>query len=221
MMARASFILLTCLLLMGCTKAPQTASQTLTGLDNTQVLIAAQHALALEGYDVEEINVESGTLTTTWQSEAPGLVQYDVQVTPKAAGDVATLEVKVSAKVKKKALGGEWSEPQVSGTADLNSILEDIVEKAVERYMPGEMAMAEPAQPKCSTTQECGAGSHCASGLCVSECSSAAECAEGNLCDTNGRCVPEPPPPCPELPVEEPEEPKKKKNRAEKKGGDK
>lgn len=218
------FCLAGCLLLAAsCVKAPQNAKQTIAGMEQTQVLIAAQHALAEEGYDVEEFDAEKGLLKTEWKKREQGQIQYEIQVSPRGEAAVSMLEVSVTAKSKKKTTNG-WSEPQDASTGDLESILKDIVEMVVSRYIPGETALSTPVQPKCESTEGCTPGMHCASGLCVSECTAASDCETGNICDPNGRCIPEPPPPCPapaeETPAEETDDQSKNRQNKKKKGGD-
>ncbi len=207
------------LLLCGCVKAPQNAAQTITGIEPVAVLVSAQHGLATRGIDVETVDFEKGTLTTAWVNRGPGQVQYSVQVIPRADASVATVVIQVAAQARRKTTDG-WSEPAAVTDADLTTLLEQMVEQVVEEYAPGTVAHTTPVHPSCSSAADCTAGTHCASGICVSECSASTDCAEGQLCDAAGRCVPEPPPPCPE-PVAEPvEDERPQKAKAAKEGKD-
>jgi len=159
------------LLFAGCVKAPQTEKQTLVGLDKAQVFVAAQHTLAAEGYQIEEMNAESGSMKTGWRARAQGQVQFEVQVADREGAGMNAVEISVSAVARKKTLAG-WSDPMPTATADSKPVLDKIVEKAISAPVSAQSIPSAPKFPVCANTSECVAGTHCASGMCVSECSS-------------------------------------------------
>jgi hypothetical protein len=191
------------LLSVGCVKAPQHVQQTLVGFEATQVLIAAQHAMALEGYDVEKMDVAAGSVTTRWKTRGQGQVQYTVEVQDHAEAGIPGIGITVKADARRKTMDG-WTAPQPSTTAELDSVLRNIIDMTVGRFGSTTvdiMATAVAARlPACDATADCEPGTHCASGLCVSECTPESGCATGHQCDTAGRCVPVPEP-CPD-PIE-------------------
>jgi hypothetical protein len=197
-MLKRNFIVVFCgIALLGCgVSSQQGATRTLTGLTTQQVLIAAQHVLAEEGIDTEEINVENARLISSWQEKNNRQLQYEIAIVPKSeaegeadetSSDVETLVVSVSVNSREKIVGG-WSEPVVSSSSYTSSMLDDIVSMSILRYNPAATPMLSKA--KCSSTEECPTGTHCGSGHCVSECQIAGDCEYGTNCDDRGRCVP-------------------------------
>jgi len=180
----------------------QSAKQTLAGIDQQEALIAAQHTLAEEGVDVEQLDFQTGELKSTWQKKNRQQIQYTVTVEGAGQATAGTVVVTVKAQSREKIVGG-WSDPIPANNADLDDLLGDIVSLAVSRYEPGqtmiESTTVETPLPStttsstptfnCVTTTDCPAGSHCAGGKCASECDTNGDCETGKQCDGQGRCV--------------------------------
>ncbi len=189
----------------------QGAKRTLAGLSGEHVLISAQHALAKEGLDVEEIDLENGELTSEWKERHRKQVQYTVAVTPKEGGadgdSQGIVVIEVSAVEKEKIVGG-WSKPIPVSTSETDDLLDEIVDMSIGRYIPGEIVESEP---KCGSSSDCPGQTHCGSGRCVSECAQNSDCEPGRRCDDKGRCIPPEPEPCPEMTDTTPTEEKESK----------
>ncbi len=178
----------------------QNAKQTLAGIDQQQALIAAQHTLAEEGVDVEEISFEKGELQSIWQKKNKKQIQYKVTVEPKKDTGITTVVVTVSAQSRDKVVGG-WSDPVPAANVDIDDLLEDIVSLAVSRYEPGAtapqadivetQAISTPPAPSynCVTATDCPEGNYCEGGKCTSDCRANDDCEAGKQCDHQGKCV--------------------------------
>jgi len=104
------------------------ATRTLTGVTAEHALVSAQHALALEGLEVEEMSFEEGRITTTWQEKAHRLTRYTVSVAPDTS-DADLLSIEVASSLREPALGGH-SDP-APATLRTALIMDSIVEAIV------------------------------------------------------------------------------------------
>ena len=198
-MIKKVFCLLGCLLVLGCASFPKQANQTLAGMDQTHVLISAQHALAIEGYKVESIDAGSGTIITKWNKKNKVQTQYKVTVAPAKEVGFDCVDVKVSAQTKEKTIGG-WSSAQDSSSSNLDNILEKIVELSVKRFKNTDFSGSSSSnissntpKPECITTSDCPARNYCnSSNKCTYDCSVDAQCEDGKKCDQSGRCLASP-----------------------------
>lgn len=221
-----------CVALASCGVETQLKKRTLVGVSAQQTLIDAQHALAEEGLDIEEIDFQQGMIKSSWQTKNRRQIQYVVQVsTPDmekagpapiqvgadagvppvatdTSGDTApgVVDIRVTTQVKEKTVGG-WTSPKPSRSARAERLLDDIIELSIRRFpgAPEDVPPPPPADetPSCLSSTECPAGMHCGSGKCVKECEVKSDCGTRSVCDERGRCVPRVEP-CPEpLPVTE------------------
>lgn len=193
MVPRTSIAVLCLWLVAGCGHGPvEPAKRTLTGVTRQQALIAAQHTVANQGLDTEELDYEKGVLKTNWSHKQRQQVQYEVAVTPANEDmEVETVVVAVSSKTRHKTIGG-WSEPAVSNRMATEKLLDEIVEKTTDRFRIQNVPQKEK-EPECARSEDCAMGSHCGSGQCVTECSSDTACDAEKECDERGRCIPTPP----------------------------
>jgi hypothetical protein len=210
------------MVLFGCgVAANQSIKQTLMGVPREQVLVDAQHVLAEEGFDVEEVDFEKGEIKSSWQKKMRHQVQYVINIKDTGGGVPAVaavpdagpqwetpeiVEIVVQANTREKTVGG-WTEGSPSTSAKASRLLEDIVELSVDRFGKGlgvspqkkvikEEEKDTAPELTCKTTEACPAGMHCGSGFCVSECAMEGDCESGYGCDERGRCFLKPEP-CP------------------------
>jgi hypothetical protein len=210
------------MVIFGCgVAANQSIKQTLMGVPRDQVLVDAQHVLAVEGFDVEEVDLDKGEIKSSWRKKMRHQVQYVINVKNTGGGAPAAaaladagpplevpeiVEIVVQANTREKTVSG-WTEASPSTSAKASHLLEDIVELAVDRFGKGIGAVPKKQEVKeeekdtalelkCKATEECPAGMHCGTGHCVSECAMDSDCEAGYGCDERGRCFLKPEP-CP------------------------
>ncbi len=205
-----------CLALVGCGVETQLKKRTLVGISAQQTLIDAQHALAEEGLDIEEIDFDEGVIKSSWETRNRRQIQYVIQVstlnmaktapgaTPagadagvaSAAPDTtavrnpSVVDITVTTLEKEKTVGG-WTTPKTSRSARAGRLLDDIIELSIGRFSgpSKEVPVSADKTQICGSTVECPAGMHCGSGECVQECLVGSDCGQGSLCDERGRCI--------------------------------
>lgn len=205
-------------------QAGQGVKRSLLGVSNQQLLIDAQHVLAQEGIEIASIDVNTGEITSEWQTKNRKQLQYIIKVEQQLIEEAALTaqstdtddvdddssivmskaEVTVSVNVRKKTVKG-WSEPISGENAKASDLADDIIALAVKRFEYGVHSITAVEEEKeeeeptlvCENNAGCGAGLHCANGICVAECDAARPCTDsGRECDVRGRCVLKPVP-CP------------------------
>jgi hypothetical protein len=186
------------LLFSGCAIGVQPDhKRTLAGVTKTETIIAAGHALSLEGFNVESIDLESGKIVTYWEGNARKQVQYTIVVNDKpSVEDINLIEVTASAQAATKTPEG-WGEPIASTDRNVDNILEKIVFISADRYEPKFLTEVKIKHESCDDSSQCQAGFFCGSQMCVYECKVDSDCLESRKCDHRGRCI-LPSPPAPE-----------------------
>ena len=227
----------------------QGVKRSLLGVSNQQMLIDAQHVLAQGGIEVESVDVAAGEITSEWHTKNRKQLQYIIRVEEQPVAPAASVpptdtdgtkqsatigvskvQVTVKVNVRKKTVSG-WSEPVPGEDGKASDLADEIIALAVNRFEHGAVPLSpeeEEAEeePKlvCENNAGCGAGLHCANGMCVAECDAAHPCVDsGRECDVRGRCVLKPEP-CPttqessvdsELPYDMPKAKSKEKSEEE------
>ena len=70
-----------CMAIVGCgVDMQQYKKRTIVGVSAQQALVNAQHALAMEGLDLEEIDFEKGVIKSTWKKKNRRQIQYVITV---------------------------------------------------------------------------------------------------------------------------------------------